>query len=121
MGIIYQSNSTKEKMKTVFNSNPEFSLTFNHCGVSVTLSAKVLTEDYLGIEATAQANEERLGRVSLSSLPQAALQAGQLIEQYHSEFSSLLARQHSADLSENPLDPRIDPDLSCSSHNPKNK
>lgn len=108
-------------MKTVFNSNPEFSLTFNHCGVSVTLSAKVLTEDYLGIEATDQANEERLGRVSLSSLPRAASRAGELIERYHAEFSSLLASQHSADLSKNPLDTRTDPDLCCSSHNPKNK
>jgi hypothetical protein len=78
-------------MKTVFDSDPEFSVNFTHCGVSVTLSGKVLTQDYLSIAGSAQENEQRLGEVVASALQQASQQAGKQLSQFHLEFSQALA------------------------------
>ncbi|SNX59759.1 hypothetical protein SAMN06296273_1193 [Nitrosomonas ureae] len=82
-------------MKTVFDSNPEFSLTYSHRGISITLSGKILTEAYLSTADSDQDNESLLGLVVEGSLPTAASQAGSLLTQFHPEFEKALGISHS--------------------------
>jgi|GEM_PF-7103539 len=85
-------------MKTVFDSNPEFSLTYTHRGMSVTLSGKVLLEAYLSTACSDQDNEQLLGLVAGNALPEAASQAAQLVKSFHSEFDKALAVNLTHDL-----------------------
>lgn len=78
-------------MKTILNSNPEFSLTYNHCGVSVTVSGKILLEEYLSTARSDQDNEQHLGLVLQDALPESSSLAAQLLTQFHLEFYRVLA------------------------------
>lgn len=77
-------------MKTVFNSDPEFSINFTHCGVSLTLSGKVSTQDYLSTADSEAANEELLGKVLASALQRVAQQAARQLTEFHFEFQGAL-------------------------------
>ena len=85
-------------MKTIYDSNPEFSLTYTHRGVSATLSGKVLLEDYLSTADSDQGNEELLGLVVQNALPNVASEAARLLTQFHPEFETVLAASLTADL-----------------------
>lgn len=102
-------------MKTVFDSNPEFSLTYTHGGVSVTLSGKVLTQDYLSIAGSDQENEALLGTLSCNSFPEVARQAAIQLTKFHSEFDAALAASLTPDVRHSFSPPSFSPCNQCGS------
>ena len=78
-------------MKTVHDSNSEFSMTYTHIGVSVTLFGKVLIQDYLSTAGSEEENEEHLGILFANSLPAVAQQVATQLTIFHSEFEKALA------------------------------
>lgn len=102
-------------MKTVYDSNPEFSLTYKHGGVQVTLSGKVLTQDYLSIAGSDQENEALLGTLSCNSLPEVARQAAIQLTKFHSEFGAALAASLTPDVYQSFSPPDLSPCNQCGS------
>lgn len=82
-------------MKTVFDSDPEFSLRFSHCGVSAVLSLTVSEQDFPLLLAPGEHNADKLFRTCSIALPAAAQAAVPGLLQAHHEFSRLL---HEADM-----------------------
>lgn len=90
-------------MKTIHDSDPEFSMTYTHCGISVTVSGKIESQDYLSIADSDPDNAERLGRISKLALQQVATRAAAQLTQFHYEFEQSLATSQSSDLQSYPL------------------
>ena len=78
-------------MKTEYNREPEFSMTYSHIGIQVTFSGKVLAQDFLTISGSDQENEEYLGTLCANALQSASQQFSSLLIQAHSQFDQALA------------------------------
>lgn len=88
-------------MKKDDESSPEFSLTFTHCGVSVSISGKLIAADLLTTAEPGSENESHLGRVLNSSLPEAARLAAESLQKFHSEFEQVVRQSMAGDYLEN--------------------
>lgn len=55
-------------MKTEYNREPEFLMTYKHIGIQVTFSVRVLAQEYLTTAADDQDNEENLNNLCRAQL-----------------------------------------------------
>lgn len=94
-------------MKKNEESSPEFTLSFTHCGISVSISAKLVAEDYLTTAESGQENESHLGRALSNALPEAARLAGESLQQFHAAFEQVVHQSVAGDFREKIL-PLID-------------
>lgn len=81
-------------MKTIYDRDPEFSMTYTHAGLSVTFSSKVLTKDYLTTSGSDQENEEHLHILFSNSLQEVIQQAAAQLTKSHSLFDEALAKAY---------------------------
>lgn len=81
-------------MKSIdpFESSPEISVRFKHCGLSLTLTARVEAQDFPMLPEPGEENTERLSRICSDALREKAQQISTVVMQVHHEFERALSR-----------------------------
>ncbi|MBK7492715.1 MAG: hypothetical protein IPI17_12615 [Nitrosomonas sp.] len=85
-------------MKTEYNREPEFLMTYKHIGIQVTFSVRVLAQEYLTTAADDQDNEENLNNLLQSATLSANQQVLTLLHKAHSEFDKALSESYRAQI-----------------------